>query len=59
MPEEGTGETIELTLFMITASDSCPHGWVACTTVYAVNEEHARRRAWNWLDQIGVYEAWQ
>ena len=51
MPEEGTGETIELILFMITASDSRPHGWAACTTVYAVNKEHARQRARNWLDK--------
>ena len=51
MPEQGTGETVELTLFLIAASDSSrPHGWAACTTLYGMNEAHARQRAKPWID---------
>jgi hypothetical protein len=48
MSERGT---IELTLFLVTATDGSPHGWAACMTLYAVNKSHAYKRAQPWIAQ--------
>lgn len=47
----GSDGTVELTLFLLIATDGMPHSPARSLTLYALNESHARKQAKRWIDE--------
>jgi hypothetical protein len=47
----GNDRTIELTLYLLVASDGKPHSLARSLTLYARNKDHAMKQAKPWIDE--------